>query len=62
MSIFDATGRLINTLINENMEAGTYSIEWNGKDQKGQMVSTGIYFMQVISGEEKRIQKMAFLK
>ena len=62
VSIFDATGRLINTLINENVEAGAYSIEWNGKDHNGQMASTGIYFMQVISGEENRIQKMAFLK
>ena len=60
--IFDATGRLVNTLIDENLEAGSYSIKWQGKDSKGHSMPTGVYFIQVKSGVEMSTQKMVLIK
>ena len=62
VSIFDVTGRLINTLVNNKLEAGLYSIEWNGKDQNGRMLPTGVYIMKVVSGKNNHNQKIAFVK
>ena len=62
VSIFDATGRLVNTLIDENLEAGSYSIKWQGKDRKGHSMPTGVYFIQVESGVEISTQKMVLIK
>ena len=62
VNIFDATGRLVNTLIDENLEAGSYSIKWQGKDRKGQSMPTGVYFIQVESGVEISTQKMVLIK
>ena len=62
MSIFDISGRLINTLIHDKLEIGFYSVEWNGKDQSGLLVSTGVYLIQVRSGKKLSTQKMAFIK
>ena len=62
MSIFDVTGRLINTLVNNKLEAGLYSVEWNGKDQNGRLVSTGVYIIKVVSGKNSHNQKIAFVK
>ena len=62
VSIFDVTGRLINTLVNNKLEAGLYSVEWNGKDQNGRLVPTGVYIMKVFSGHNVSTQKLAFMK
>ena len=61
-SIFDMTGRLINTLVNDKLEVGLYFVEWNGKDQNGRLVPTGIYIIKVVSGKNSHNQKIAFVK
>jgi hypothetical protein len=62
VSIFDVTGRLINTLVNNKLEAGLYSVEWNGKDQNGRLIPTGAYIVKVVSGKNNHNQKIAFVK
>ena len=62
VSIFDVTGRLINTLVSNKLEAGLYSVDWNGKDQNGRLVPTGVYIMKVVSGKNNHNQKIAFVK
>jgi len=62
VSIFDATGRLVNDLVNEHLDAGRYSVRWNGMDATGHSMSTGVYFIQVRSGLEISTQKMILIK
>jgi len=62
VSIFSVTGRLVNTLLNKGVQAGAYTISWSGKDQMGQTVPTGIYFMKVVSGDQIVTKKLAYLK
>jgi len=62
VSIFDMTGRLINTLVNDKLEVGLYTVEWNGKGQNGRLVPTGIYIIKVVSGKNSHNQKIAFVK
>ena len=62
VSIFDATGRLINNLVNEYVEAGRYSVKWNGVDATGSGMPTGVYFIRVQSGLDMYTQKMILIK
>ena len=62
VNIFDAAGRLVNVLINKNLEAGTYSAKWNGNNRQGQSMPTGVYFIQVMSGTEVSTQKLVLMK
>nr|AGO87755.1 hypothetical protein [uncultured bacterium L413009-K18] len=62
VSIYDVSSRLINILANDKLDAGFYSIEWNGKDKFGQAVPTGVYFMKVVSGDFTATKKMVFIK
>ena len=62
VSIFDVSGRLVNTLMNSELEAGYYRASWNGKNGMGDILPTGIYFIQVQSGEKFNIQKVMFIK
>jgi hypothetical protein len=62
VSIFDATGRLVNDLLNEYVEAGRYSVKWNGVDATGSGMPTGVYFIRVQSGFDMHTQKMILIK
>ena len=62
VQVFDAKGRLVNTLINNTTDAGYYHVTWNGKDSKGYDMSTGVYFISVASGVDRNTQKIILLK
>ena len=62
VSVFDATGRLVNDLVNEHLDAGRYSVRWSGMDAAGHGMPTGVYFIQVRSGLEISTQKMILIK
>jgi len=47
IEIFDSSGKSINMLLNENKQAGTYSVSWNGKNNSGQQVSNGTYYFRL---------------
>jgi len=47
ITIYDILGRNVQTLLSEKKTAGTYNVQWNGKDISGNMVSSGIYFCKV---------------
>ena len=47
LKVFDAVGRSVRTLASGKQKAGRYSVLWNGKDQRGRRVATGIYFIKL---------------
>ena len=60
--IFNTMGQKVNTLIDDDLLAGVYSIKWNGTDASGHKVSSGIYFYQLDAGEFIETKKMLFVK
>ena len=57
LKIYDINGRLIETLVNENKNAGYYSVNWNLRD-----VSSGIYFYKIDAGEFTSVKKCLVVK
>ena len=55
-------GRTVNTVDYNQTRAGRHTFIWHGKNKLGKKVSTGIYFFQLIAGQDTRIQKMLLLK
>jgi len=47
LGIYDASGRMVKSLVNGSLESGTHSIEWDGKADSGTQVSSGVYYTQV---------------
>lgn len=62
VTIYDARGRKVRSLIHNQMKAGTHTVIWNGENDSGQTVANGLYFYYINSGEFKHIRKMTFLK
>ncbi|NIA29923.1 MAG: T9SS type A sorting domain-containing protein, partial [Actinobacteria bacterium] len=63
LEIYDITGRLVsNPIKNERLSAGTHSVRWDGKDQFGNTVGSGIYFCSFKAGTFRDIKHILFLK
>lgn len=62
LTIYDVTGGQVVTLQDDEQPAGHYEIRWDGRDQSGQRVSSGMYFARLQSEELVRTVKMVFLK
>lgn len=58
LSIYDLSGRQITTLVNEKMPPGIYRVVWNGKNQRNQQVSAGIYFCQLKTANYSKTRKL----
>ena len=62
LQVFDILGKLVTTLVSDNMTPGKYKIIWRGDDRKGQMVASGMYFYRLQAGSFTSIKKMLLLK
>lgn len=60
--IYDGSGRLIRTLIDEKKSTGTYQISWGGKDNEDHPVSAGVYFVRLEAEDYKETEKVILLR
>jgi len=47
ISIYDIMGRKIKTLVDESKSIGTYTVKWNGADDRGEAVASGVYYYRL---------------
>lgn len=62
IEIFNMIGQKVKVLVDEDMKPGVYSADWNGRDENGNSVSSGIYFYRMQSGEYTDTKKMVLMK
>lgn len=63
LKIYDIGGRKVRTLVHENKEAGYHNVTWDGTDDLGRPVSSGIYFYRIEAGERfHAVKRMVFIK
>jgi len=62
LKIYDNTGRIVKTLIENGKSSGNYIIEWDGKDESGRMVSSGTYFIHLNIDGQVESSKAVLLK
>jgi hypothetical protein len=62
LQIYDVAGRLVRTLINGQREADFYRIEWNGLDDAGVSVASGVYFYRLEAGQHRATKRLVLLK
>jgi len=60
--IYNTLGQKVRTLVDEQKAAGFYSVKWDGKNENGQMVSSGVYFYKFKAGNFVKTQKMMLLE
>lgn len=60
--ISDIQGKIIKTLVDSYLESGTYEFIWDGKNEIGEMVATGVYFYTSFYNNQADSKKMLLLK
>jgi hypothetical protein len=62
LMIYDVAGRLVRTLVDDERKPERYKVVWNGKNNRGQDVATGVYFYRLEAGSYVKTRKMLLLK
>jgi flagellar hook assembly protein FlgD len=62
LSIFDINGKHIRTLTEDYYQKGFHSVRWNGKNDDGLPVASGVYLYQITSGEQRLVRSMILSK
>jgi len=62
LAIYNINGEKIAELVNAHQNPGSYTVTWNGKNNSGDNVSSGVYFYEINTGEMKIQKKMLLVK
>lgn len=60
--IYNVLGQKVRTLVNNERQRGNISVIWDGKDDRGRDLSSGIYFYQLRAGQLTETRRMVLLK
>ena len=60
--IYNILGQRVNTLFDESLKPGTYQATWNGKNDAGEKVPSGVYFYRFTSGNISETRKMVLMR
>ncbi len=62
LSVYDIRGRKVNTLVNNSMTQGEHTVIWNGDDNNGNTLSSGVYFFKLESQGQSKVRKTLLMK
>ncbi len=62
ISIFNLVGQKVVTLVNQTMEAGVYNVKWNGTNERGALLPTGMYFYEMRTPGYHSVKKLVLVK
>jgi hypothetical protein len=62
LKIYDIAGQLVQTLVDGVIEAGRHQVVWDGTNQHGVKVASGVYFYQLRAREFKQVRKMSLVR
>jgi hypothetical protein len=62
LEVFDIRGRLVRVLADREQPQGSYSVVWDGTNESGARVASGVYFSRMRSGGFSAVRKMVLIK
>jgi len=62
LKIYDVSGKCVARLVDKEQEKGSYTVAWNGKDETGSSVASGIYLYRLSAGNQTIARKMVLLR
>ncbi|MCK5075549.1 MAG: T9SS type A sorting domain-containing protein, partial [Calditrichia bacterium] len=60
--IYNSLGQAVRTLVDKNLVAGYHTYSWDGKNNNGSSVASGLYIYRLVSGDKQLTKKMLLLK
>jgi acetyl esterase/lipase len=62
LEVYTVGGRLVTTLVSENMPSGSHEVTWNGRGRGGRVVAAGIYIYRLRAGDFIETRRMVLVK
>ena len=58
LAVYDVAGQEVRALVNGTLPAGTRTLTWDGTNDNGERVSSGVYFYRIVAGEDVATDKI----
>lgn len=62
LSVYDATDRLVRSLVSSSMQPGAHHVTWDGTDDTGRAVGSGVYLYRLAADGRVRVRRMLLLR
>jgi flagellar hook assembly protein FlgD len=62
ITIYNIRGQRVRTLVDGYKVEGEHSVEWDGRDEAGNRVSSGVYFYRMRAGDISQTRRMVLMK
>jgi flagellar hook assembly protein FlgD len=62
LRVFSIRGALVRTLVQKELPSGRYRTQWDGRDEQGRPVGSGVYIYRLTAGGRDLARKMSLLK
>jgi len=62
LRVYDVTGRMVATVLSRELPAGEHRAAWDGKNQRGEPVASGVYFYKLTAGGRAATRKMVLMR
>ena len=60
--IYNSLGQVVRILVDEPKTAGIHTVQWNGVNESGQKVSSGVYFYRLTAGQFVKTKRMMLVE
>jgi hypothetical protein len=62
LKVYNILGQVVNTVVDEVLPAGNHAVKWDGTNDAGKEVASGVYFYRIKAGDFESTQKMTLLR
>jgi hypothetical protein len=62
LTVLNISGQKVKTLVNHNQSASSFKVEWNGRDEKNDIASSGVYIYRLKTDSSVQIRKITLLR
>ena len=62
VAVYDISGRVVRMLVDDPRPAGRFTVVWDGRDERGGAVASGVYFYEVVIGDFRQAKKLVVLR
>ena len=62
LTIYNLIGQRVRTLISKSLEPGEHSVQWDGMDEQGEPLASGVYLYRLQAGEFSAVKKLTLMK
>jgi flagellar hook assembly protein FlgD len=62
LGVYDTSGRLVRRLVDEMLAAGSHGVPWDGTDQSGRHVASGVYYYRLEAQGSTAMRKVSVVR